>query len=186
MNTDFEAFIALFPSMNLPFRATHDSMTYFDGNLLKDIPKPLYDKFICANGIKCKSDYCADKFFYGFKSLFKFYFSKDFYTILAAIDNEAGCEEKCYLITYAPSGEFIEQMLVFGTVSLKRPSKSDKSTSNVDVQSVINNKKIKVVHRTYDYDNNNELIKDIKKTSEYMVQPDGKFKLINEKTEIIK
>ena len=183
---DFEAFIDLFPYIDFPFNASYDSLTYFDGSLVKDIPKPLYDKFICANGIKCFSDICDDKFFLGFAALFKFNYSKDFYTMLTAMDAEAGCGEKWYLITYTSNGEFINQLLVFGTLSLKRPSKSDKSASYVSVQSIINNNVIKITHGSYDYDNKNELIKEVKKTSEYNLQPDGKFKLITEKSEIIK
>lgn len=171
----FDKFILLFPEKECDFKALWDfnKRTNFEVPLNK-IPSDFINKFICSQGIDCKSDYCDDSKYFGFSALGRFSFSSQFYLVLFTIDTDAGCDEKWYLVTYSLNGVLIDKILFFGKTYLMLPTKDNSDRIHVKFEGQLKNMSVIVMSKEYTYKNKIQSIKE--KTFNYIIDDHGIFK----------
>jgi hypothetical protein len=119
---DFNEFLSLFPKKTFPFFALWDFKNRTPFTVpLKSIPKNLYQQFICNYGIDSYTEYCPEKYFWGFSALCRFPDKDSCIILIATNDADAGCDEKWYLLSFTFEGKLIDKLWIFGRSHLKLP-----------------------------------------------------------------
>ncbi|MFT3738449.1 MAG: hypothetical protein QM786_06800 [Breznakibacter sp.] len=174
---DFKEFLSLFPKKEFPFFALwdFDERTSFSTPLMS-IPKNLYQQFIVNYGVESYTEYCPEKYFWGFSALCRFPDKDSCIIIIATNDAEAGCDEKWYLLTYTFDGNLIDKLWIFGRSHLKSSDNSyTKGTYLLADGEIFENDIDLSVKR---YDPQGEEDKVIKYEYKFHIAPNGRFQKI--------
>jgi hypothetical protein len=172
----FKDFISIFPKRDYPFTISMDDKksTPFVVPLDK-IPDDLYKLYFCNQGLQCKSDYCPDSKFLGFRAFGIFPSSKKFELILMAYEFDIGCEEKWLLVTYDTKGSLIDKLLVFANSFIELPKDNDPVSHTYTVEGTILKDTIitERQEKTYNKKTKEKVVNKTKNT--YIINPKGQF-----------